>query len=129
MLKVLLLCLVLGALWYVRQEPKTDPKPVGQFERTPVSMDFKPGEVLIFTPRSCSKEGQARAQKLVEGLRTKAVSVRQTVDLKFGIASNEQAVNKMMTLLNGEPPVVFINGKVMSNPSLELILAELKPLA
>lgn len=84
-----------------------------------------PGEVLIVGP-NCTSEQGVRTRELARKLADLKVPYQQTDSARFSANpitgwGDWAQINQLM---QGDSPVVFINGRAKANPSLEEVLAE-----
>ena len=81
--------------------------------------------VLVFAAQGCPLEDAARADQLAADLKSSGVPVRRTNDIGFTMTSPDPgAVQRMHAVMNGQLPIVFVNGRGKANPSLNEVLAE-----
>ncbi|RYF17177.1 MAG: hypothetical protein EOO30_08425 [Comamonadaceae bacterium] len=87
-----------------------------------------PNTVVILAPLHCSSEEAQRAESLageLERLRIPVLRSSQYSATSDGSDSTRQAnVKRAVTVLNGEVPAVFVNGRAKANPSADEVIAE-----
>ena len=83
--------------------------------------------VLIIAAENCPEEAAQRADRLAEELARNGVPVSRLHNVNFNIPNGDSSVaNQVMSVMNGELPIVFVHGRAKSNATLEEILAEYK---
>jgi hypothetical protein len=81
--------------------------------------------VLVFAAQGCPLEDAARADQLAADLKSSGIPVRRTNDIGFTMTSPDPgAVQRMQVVMNGQLPIVFVNGRGKANPTLSEVLAE-----
>lgn len=140
----IILFIVLGvavAFWWngqrtaVKKAPENSPqqdyaaKNEGPAGFVPVVMprDAKPDTVLILAPIKCSSSASKRADALAKDLTRLNIPNERSgtcsLDMKDQSPEEQAKMESAMKIMNGEPPVVFVNGMGMSNPSLDMVVA------
>lgn len=84
--------------------------------------------VFVVAAQNCPHEEARRADRLAEDLARKGIPVERTQDVRFSITSppDSSVMERMSRIMNGPLPIVFVNGRAKSNPSLEEVVAEFK---
>lgn len=84
------------------------------------------GTVFIVAPLNCTHEEAKRADRLAENLSRQGIPLKRTQNIGFSIKSapEPEVMGRMSSIMNGPLPIVFINGRAKSNPSLEEVVAE-----
>ncbi|MES3023121.1 MAG: hypothetical protein V4857_16270 [Pseudomonadota bacterium] len=82
-------------------------------------------QVVIFSPPNCPEEGAQRANALADGLSRKGIQVVRSHSANWNFEGGDQTTaNKVMAVMNGDVPIVFVKGRAKANPSLDEVLAE-----
>jgi hypothetical protein len=87
----------------------------------------KNNEVLIVAAQNCPKDGAVRADRLAREMAERNIRYRRSSGVSFSVPQNADVdtfVRRNNAIMNGEVPIVFVNGKVKSNPGLEEVIAE-----
>ena len=85
------------------------------------------GSVLVVAQENCLKEEAVRSDRLAEELAKNGVRVRRVHMIEFsGFDPQQYSIDRLNGLMNGQLPIVFVNGRGKSNPSLGEVLAEYK---
>lgn len=81
--------------------------------------------VLIIAAENCPEEAAQRADRLAEDLARGGVPVSRLHSVSFDIPNGDSSVaDRVMSVMNGELPIVFVHGKAKSNPRLEEVFSE-----
>lgn len=80
--------------------------------------------VVIFTPQNCPSEAAERARQLMRRLSADGVRYRETSSAQFSSLKSQEEANRVMAVMNGPIPVVYVNGRAKANPTPEEVLAE-----
>lgn len=140
-MRLLLIALVLGGLYlYVikphraeqlRAAVMADMAPnANGFVATPAPAELPRDRITIFAALNCPKEGAQRAEHLAENLRRLDIPYQRNGNVSFALnhvssqAEADVIATAIGTLMDGEAPIVFINGRARANPDLEAVLAE-----
>jgi len=84
-----------------------------------------PARVLVIAAEDCPEAAAQRADRLAEQLSQSGIPVTRAHEVSFNIP-NASIAQRINTVMNGEPPIVFVGGKAKSNPSLDEVTAEFK---
>ena len=102
----------------------TDSRGFIEFEMPQGAMN---NEVLIVAAQNCPQEGAVRADRLAREMAERNIRYRRSSGVSFSVpqdADVEEFVRRNNAIMNGEVPIVFVNGKVKSNPGLDEVIAE-----
>ena len=82
--------------------------------------------VIIVAAQNCPHEAAQRADELAREMAIRNVSHLRTSSITFTPPPNfdERYIARHDRVMNGELPLVFVNGRVKSNPDLDDVLAE-----
>ncbi len=86
----------------------------------------KPDNVIIVAAQNCPHEAAQRADELAREMASRHVSHVRTSSVVFTPPPNfdDKYIARHDRVMNGELPLVFVNGRVKSNPDLDEVLAE-----
>ena len=87
----------------------------------------KINEVLIVAAQNCPRDGAVRADRLAREMAERNIRYRRSSSVTFSVpqdADTDVFVRRNNAIMNGEVPIVFVNGKVKSNPGIDEVLAE-----
>jgi hypothetical protein len=85
----------------------------------------KAGRVYIFAPANCPREAGRRSDALTQSLEERDVAYTRSAHIAFEAIDNPLTINRINAILAGDnAPIVFVNGRIKANPSLEEVLAE-----
>jgi len=83
--------------------------------------------VLIVAAENCPEKAARAADHLAEQLARNGIPVARLHNVKFNIPNADSSVaERVMSVMNGELPIVLVNGRAKSNPKLEEVIAEYK---
>lgn len=81
--------------------------------------------VLVFAPQNCPREAGQRADSLVADLGRSGIPVSRSDHLSLSLdGGNPAAVERLSAVMNGEIPIVFVNGRAKANPTPMEVVAE-----
>ncbi|HEV2612258.1 MAG TPA: hypothetical protein VGU61_18495 [Noviherbaspirillum sp.] len=80
-------------------------------------------QVVIFAPENCPEDGARRADDLASQLSRMGIPVVRSQHANFSL-TDSSAANKVMAVMNGEIPIVFVKGRAKANPSVDEVIAE-----
>lgn len=81
--------------------------------------------VLVIAAQNCPHEDAQRADSLAEGIAGNGIRVVRAQDVSFEFASADSSMTeRIMSIMNGPLPIVIVNGRAKSNPSLDEVIAE-----
>ncbi len=85
-------------------------------------------KVFVVAAENCPHEEAQRADRLAEDLGRKGIPVQRTHQVSFSLTSppESEVMERMSRIMNGPLPIVFIDGRAKSNPSLDEVVAEFK---
>lgn len=83
--------------------------------------------VVVVAAENCPHEDAQRADRLTAELKGRGIPVQRSHEVSFTIDSPDSAVpERINAVMNGQLPIVFINGRAKPNPSLDDVIAEFK---
>jgi len=88
---------------------------------------FSTNQVLIVAAQNCPREGAVRADKLAREMAEQGIPFVRSSSVAFSppdASDIDRYVERHNKVMNGEVPIVFVNGKVKSNPGLDDVIAE-----
>lgn len=81
--------------------------------------------VHVIAAENCPEDAAQRADRLAEQLAKAGLPVQRGHQVSFSLNNADAgAAQRITSVMNGELPIVFVHGKVKSNPSLDEVLAE-----
>jgi len=139
LIKLLLIIGMLGtAFHYWKKPPRATPAPSatvqsgqsGQptgFVAVPPPNGAPANTVMVVAAENCPHEDAQRADRLTAELKGRGIPVQRSHQVSFTIDSPDAAVpERIDSVMNGQLPIVFINGRAKPNPSIEDVIAEFK---
>ena len=95
-------------------------------------MEFSPPSgtktnvVVILAAQNCPHDGAVRADRMAREMAERRCVIR-TSNASFQPSADDdidQFVKRHNDVMNGDVPIVFVNGRVKSNPDVDDVLAE-----
>ena len=80
--------------------------------------------VVIFAPINCPSDAAQRAEAMAQHLSAQGVPYVRSQDASFGNLSSQDEANRVMAVMEGGIPVVFVRARAKANPSPEDVVAE-----
>ena len=80
--------------------------------------------VVIFAPENCPSDAAQRARRLASHLSGERIPYRETSSADFSTISSQDEADRVMRVMNGPVPVVYVNGRAKANPAPEEVVAE-----
>lgn len=96
----------------------------GGFVPVPMPDGMSPHGVVVFAPENCPSDAAQRAYALVSDLGSRGVPVMRASAASFDNLPDAATAERVRTVMEGQIPVVFVNGKAKANPSVQDVLAE-----
>lgn len=84
--------------------------------------DLKTGHVMVVAAENCTKEAAQQADAITLSLKAKNIPVQRVHRVQFKPQSREDA-QQIQTVMQQGPPVVFYEGKALSQPTWDDVLA------
>ena len=82
-----------------------------------------PHKVYLFSPINCPREAGRRSDALARSLAEREVALTRTSEITY-VPHDSVTLARMRAVIHGDPPIVFVNGRMKANPSLEEVVAE-----
>ncbi len=125
-IKLVLMLIVAGLAFQYWQtnRPATGPSANG-FVALPTLANSSPKQVVVFAPENCPSEKAQQADELARQLASRNIPSVRSHDVSFSSSDPDPAIgSRLNAVMNGELPIVFVNGKGKANPTLEEVIAE-----
>lgn len=95
------------------------------FVAMPAMAGSDPRQVVVFAPENCPSEKAQQADDLARQLASRSIPAVRTHDVSFTSTDMDPAIGvRLNSVMNGELPIVFVNGRGKANPTIEEIIAE-----
>lgn len=82
--------------------------------------------VVVFAPDNCPQDAGQRAQALADYLRAQGVPHTRATRAEYNNLSSAEEASKVMAVMNGAIPIVYVNGRARANPSPQDVVAEFR---
>jgi hypothetical protein len=96
------------------------------FVDIPIPDGQEPAIVYVVAAENCPHEEAQRADRLAEDLSRGNISVQRMHHVGFTSIKDASEAQRVSAVMNGELPIVFVNGRAKANPSIEDVIAEFK---
>ncbi|MBL1275746.1 MAG: hypothetical protein COB30_006640 [Ectothiorhodospiraceae bacterium] len=93
------------------------------FVEIPKPANFNVNTVIVIAAKNCTKEAARRADKLVDELAQRGIPHKRAHRASFE-SFNPSLKRRLDSVMKGTLPIVLINSKGKSNPTLTDVLAE-----
>jgi len=125
-IKLVLMLIVAGLAVQYWQANRLETGPsVNGFVALPTLAGSSPGQVVVFAPENCPSEKARQADELAQQLTSRNIPSLRSHDVSFSSTDPDPAIGERLnSVMNGELPIVFVNGKGKANPTLEQVIAE-----
>lgn len=80
--------------------------------------------VVVFAPANCPEDAGRRADAIVRHLESAGVPYRRSSSANYASLASAGEAKRVMAVMNGPIPVVYVNGRARANPSPQDVLAE-----
>ena len=94
------------------------------FVPVPMPDGMSPHGVVVFAPENCPSDAAQRAYALISDLGGRGVPVVRASAANFSSLADAETQQRVLSVMNGPIPIVFVNGKAKANPSVQDVLAE-----
>lgn len=125
-IKLLLLLVVSGLAfqYWSTHQLNTGPSSNG-FIALPTLANSTPKQVVVFAPENCPSEKAQQADELARQLASRNIPSVRSHDVSFSSSDPDPAIGaRLNSVMNGELPIVFVNGKGKANPTLDEVISE-----
>ena len=80
--------------------------------------------VVIFAPANCPSDAAQRAEELARRLDDAGIPYTRSQSANFSTLSSQDEANRVMSVMNGPIPIVFVRKRARANPDAEAVMAE-----
>jgi len=95
------------------------------FVLMPPMADGNPTQVVVYVPEDSPHEKVQQADELAQHLSSRNIPTVRTHNVSFASAVLDPKVGvRLDSVMKGELPIVFVNGRGKANPTIEQIIAE-----
>ncbi len=101
-----------------------DPKLPTGFMPCPYPAGLEKRQVMIVAPMDSKSEASLKADRLELAVKREGLSVVRTQSYSFGAILNAEQAAQARAAANLPLPIIFIAGKVKSNPTVQEIMQE-----
>ena len=94
------------------------------FVQVPMPDGMSAHGVVVFAPDNCPSDAAQRAYALVSELGGQGIPVVRASAASFDNLPDAATAARVRAVMQGEIPIVFVNGKAKADPSVQDVLAE-----
>lgn len=95
------------------------------FVMMPSLVGADPKQVVVFAPENCPSEKAQQADDLARQLAARNIPALRSHDVTFNSSDPDPRIGvRLDSVMKGELPIVFVNGRGKANPTLEQVIAE-----
>jgi len=82
--------------------------------------------VIVFAPQHCTSDAARRTEQLVRHLSRQGIAYVRTDQASYNSLSSQEEASRVMSVMNGPVPIVYVNGKAKANPTPAEVVAEFR---
>ena len=82
--------------------------------------------VVIFAPENCPSDAAQRARDLASFLSDRHIGYVHSESANYNNLSSQEEASRVMSVMNGRIPIVYVNGKAKANPTPEEVETEFR---
>lgn len=94
------------------------------FVAVPMPDGLPSSGVVLFAPRDCPSDAARRAEALARALDAAHVPYVRADHAEYGNLASPEDATRVLAVMNGPVPVVYVNGRARANPTAQEVLAE-----
>jgi hypothetical protein len=95
------------------------------FVMVPAMAGADPKQVVVFAPENCPSEKAQQADDLARQLSAHNIPTLRSHDVTFTSTDMDPKIGvRLDSVMKGELPIVFVNGRGKANPTIEQVIAE-----
>lgn len=80
--------------------------------------------VVVFAPENCPQDAGQRANALASHLEAQGIPFTRASNAEYSALSSQDDVSRVMSVMNGPLPIVYVNGRARANPVPRDVVAE-----
>jgi hypothetical protein len=80
--------------------------------------------VVVFAPENCPQDAGQRANALASHLEAQGIPFTRSSNAEYSALSSQDEVSRVMSVMNGPLPIVYVNGRARANPLPRDVVAE-----
>lgn len=100
------------------------PADSGGFVAIPMPDGMTARGVVIFAPEDCPSDAAQRAERLASRLAASGIAFRRATRAEYNRLASPEEANRVMAVMNGPIPIVYVNGRAKPNPGPDEVIAE-----
>ena len=128
-IKLVLMLAVIGLAYHYWSTQQSTNRPdvvsPNGFVMVPPMAGADPKQVVVFAPENCPSDKAQQADSLAQQLASRNIPTLRSHDVTFSSTDMDPKIGvRLNSVMNGELPIVFVNGRGKANPTIEQIIAE-----
>ena len=96
------------------------------FVDLPAVAGANPARVMVIAAEDCPEAAARRADDLAERLARDGIAVTRAHNVSFPAVNGADEMQRLNRVMNGELPIVIVNGRGKANPTLDEVRAEVR---
>lgn len=96
------------------------------FQSIPLPDGVASRGIVVFAPQHCTSDAARRTETLVRHLSRQGVAYARTDNASFNSITTQEEAARVMSVMNGPVPIVYVNGKAKANPTPEEVVSEFR---
>jgi hypothetical protein len=113
--------------WVSERVGHADDGPSEQgFRSIPLPDGVSARGIVVFAPKHCTSDAARRTEDLIRHLSRHGVAYARTDSANFNNLASQADASRVMSVMNGPVPIVYVNGKAKANPTPQEVVAELR---
>lgn len=113
--------------WVSERVGTTSDGPSAQgFQPIPLPDGVSARGVVVFAPKHCTSDAARRTDDLIRHLSKHGVAYVRTDSADFNNLTSQDEASRVMSVMNGPVPIVYVNGKAKANPAPQEVVAEFR---
>lgn len=98
--------------------------PLSKFVSIPIPDGLPQSGIVIFAPKNCPSDAAQRAERLTGYLEERGIGFMRSQSANYNNLTSQEEVQRVMAVMNGDIPIVYVNGRAKANPTPEEVEAE-----
>ena len=98
--------------------------PSSEFVSIPMPDGLPQSGIVIFAPKNCPSDAARRAERLTGFLKERGIGVTRAQSASYNSLTSKEEAERVMAVMNGDIPIVYVNGRAKANPTPEEVEAE-----
>lgn len=96
------------------------------FQAMPMPDGVPSRGVIVFAPKHCTSDAARRTEQLVSHLSKQRIAYVRTDQASYNSLTSPEEASRVMSVMNGPVPIVYVNGRAKANPTPQEVVAEFR---